>query len=183
VLRYSKVRPEFSKLFDNQCSDSSSATPLPTCNVLGKILNIIYAFTIISSSLLFLFRTRAVFDRNPWVVAFFLGSWLVVVAGCMAYAVRLDEAKIRPGPGFCEVLGLVQPFAGLVQPFLAAATIIPLVNDTLVFLAITWCLCCNSSASHTLKDGIRVLVFGDYLPVFTKALLQDGQAYYLLVLS
>ena len=36
---------------------------------------------------------------------------------------------------------------------------------------------------YTLESGIRLLIFGDYLPVFSKAFLQDGQAYYLLVLS
>ena len=70
-----------------------------------------------------------------------------------------------------------------VKPLAAAATIIPLVNDTLVFLAITGRIYCNSYAGRTLQVGVRILLFGDYLPAFSKAILQDGQAYYLLVLS
>ncbi|KAF8810307.1 hypothetical protein BYT27DRAFT_7092581 [Phlegmacium glaucopus] len=158
-------------------------TPLPGCNVLAKTLNILYALTIISSSLLFFLRTRAIFDKNTWVIAFFLGSWLVVVAACMAYAVRLDETKIRPDPGFCEVLGVVKPFERLVKPFSAVATIVPLINDTLVFLAIAWRLFCNSYAPCTLRNGVRIFIFGDYLPAFSKALLQDGQAYYLTTVT
>ena len=38
----------------------------------------------------------------------------------------------------------------------AAATIIPLINDTVVFFAITLRLCSNSFARRTLKDGINL---------------------------
>jgi hypothetical protein len=70
-----------------------------------------------------------------------------------------------------------------IDPFVASTTIIPVINDTLVFLAITWRLSRNSYTRLTLKDGFRFIVFGDYLPVFSRALLQDGQAYYLFALS
>ena len=62
---------------------------------------------------------------------------------------------------------------------------IPLIYDTLVFLAITWRLSRNSydPGPNTLESGIKFLIFGDYLPVFSKALLRDGQAYYLLAIS
>ena len=73
--------------------------------------------------------------------------------------------------------------SSVVHPFLLAATIIPLINDTLVFVAITWRLSRNSYDAYTLRSGIRSLVFGDYLPVFSRVLLLDGQAYYLLALS
>jgi hypothetical protein len=68
---------------------------------------------------------------------------------------------------------------------LAVATIIPLVNDTLVFLAISWRLSRNSYDSHTLESRIRFFICGDYASVFTRVLLRDGQleAYYLLALS
>ena len=71
--------------------------------------------------------------------------------------------------------------AGHVKPLIAAAAIALLINDTLVFLAITWRLSCNSYACPTFKHVIRVFAFGDYLPALSKAMLQDGQAYYLLV--
>ena len=66
-----------------------------------------------------------------------------------------------------------------VKPYTAAAVVVPLINDTLIFIAITWRLHSNSSARRTINDGVRVLVFGNYLPAFSKAMLQDGQVYYL----
>ena len=69
------------------------------------------------------------------------------------------------------------------NPFVAAITIILLINDTLVFLVMSWRLSRNSYEPYTLKNGIRFLIFGNYLPVFSRVLLRDGQAYYLSALS
>ncbi|KAF8812436.1 hypothetical protein BYT27DRAFT_7133062 [Phlegmacium glaucopus] len=149
-------------------------TPIARCDLLEKGLEIIYPFTVISSSLLFFFRTRAVFDRDPWVVAFFACSWLAVVAGYLTFIIKVVQVKAIPGT--CQVLAHFRSFA-------TAATIITLINDTLVFLAITWRLFSNSYGRRTIGDNIRVFLFGDYLPVFSKAMLQAGQLYYLIVVT
>ena len=139
---------------------------------------VFYCAVLIFTSLLFFFRTRAVFGGNPWVTAFFAGLWLAVLGGCLALIIDVFEPMnsesntmaICLDPGF--------------NPFVAAVTIIPLVNDTLAFLAMSWRLSRNSYYEpYTLIMGIRFLIFGDYLPVFSRALLRDGQAYYLLALS
>ena len=108
-------------------------------------------------------------------MGFFAGLWLAVLGGCLAIIVHVLEHQVNPllhTTAVCINSG--------VDPFIAASTIIPLINDTLVFLAITWRLTRNSYDDHTLRSGIRILIFGDYLPVFSKVLLKDGQAYYLL---
>ena len=108
----------------------------------------------------------------------FATLWLTVLGGCLAsFFVDVFDAP-SPAPNtqaFC--------IKENINSFVGAATIIPLINDTLTFLAVTWWLFRNSYVRRTLKNGIRLLVFGDYLPVFSKILLQDGQAYYLLALS
>jgi hypothetical protein len=63
-----------------------------------------------------------------------------------------------------------------------AASIGPLVNDGIVFFAISWRLWRNTWAPRTVKNSVRVLVFGDYLPAFSRSLLQHGQIYFLSVL-
>ena len=147
--------------------------------MLDKLVVTFYCTALIFTSLLFFFRTRAVFNTYPWVVAFFAGLWLAVLGGCLAFIVDVYEpVTVNPASNrdpICINSGI--------NPFIAATTIIPLVNDTLIFLAISWRLSCNSYDPYTLESGIRLLIFGDYLPVFSKALLQDGQAYYLLALS
>ena len=145
--------------------------------MLGRTVVIFFSTAVVFTSLLYFFRTRAVFNRNRWIVAFFAGLWLAVLGGCLAFVIDVFDAP-TPAPNthaFC--------IKENISPFVAAATIIPLINDTLTFLAVTWRLFCNSYVRRTLKNGIRLLVFGDYLPVFSKVLLQDGQAYYLLALS
>ena len=75
---------------------------------------------------------------------------------------------------------------GQVRSFVQIAAIIPVINETLVFLAISWRLYSNSYVRPSptiIRNGLQVLIFGDYLPRFSKAILQDGQAYYLLVLT
>ena len=168
----------FPKLFHNQTSDFSSAILSNSmCIILERLVVTFYCAAVIFTSLLFFFRTRAVFNAYPWMVAFFAGLWLAVLGGCVALIVNIYEPIPESASGIplCIKPGM--------DPFVAASTIIPLINDTLVFLAISWRLSRNSYYPDTLESGIRLLIFGDYLPVFSKALLQDGQAYYLLALS
>ena len=56
--------------------------------------------------------------------------------------------------------------------YATAATIIPLL---LFFFAITWRLFLNSNDPYTPEGGIKFLFCGDYVPIFLKALLRDGQ--------
>ena len=148
--------------------------------MLNRLVVVFYCAVLVSTSLLFFFRSRAVFNRHPWVTAFFAGLWLAVLGGCLALIVDVFKpVPVNPAtstPAICYHSG--------VNPFVAAATIIPLINDTVVFLVISWRLSRNSyePGPYTVKSGIRFLIFGDYLPVFSKALLRDGQAYYLLAL-
>ena len=144
--------------------------------MLGRTVVIFFSTAVAFTSLLFFFRTRAVFNRNRWIVAFFASLWLAVLGGCLAFAVDVFDAPSPQAAPNSRIFCIKEN----INPFVAAATIIPLINDTLTFLAVTWRLFRNSYVRNTLKNGIRLLVFGDYLPVFSKVLLQDGQAYYLL---
>ena len=136
-----------------------------------------YCTVLASTSLLFFFRTRAVFKTDPWVVAFFACSWLAVLGGCLAFIIH--TFGMNPAPTNTNAVCLNAGIA----PYVAATTITPLINDTLVFLAISWRLFRNSYDPYTIRSGVRLLIFGDYLPVFSKVLFQDGQAYYLLAHS
>ena len=153
---------------------------ISTCGLLERMVVVFLCAVLVFTSLLFFFRTRAIFQGNHWVTAFFAGLWLAVLGGCLALIVEaFKPVMVNTDSNTIEIC-LDSGF----NPFVAAATIIPLINDTLVFLAITWRLSRNSyiPGPYTLKSRIRFLIFGDYLPVFSKVLFRDGQAYYLLVL-
>ena len=146
-----------------------------TCLILERLVTVFYSVVLTFTSLLFFFRTRAIFRRNPWVVAFFAGLWLAVLGVCLAFVVDVFiPVPVDSASNIC--------LKSDINSLIAATTIIPLINDTLVFLAISWHISCNPYHTYTLRSSIRYLIFGDHLPVFSRVLLQDGQAYYLLAL-
>jgi len=61
----------------------------------------------------------------------------------------------------------------------AMVDIPPLVHDTIVFLATSWAFISNSYRGLNLKNSMRVLIFGQFLPAFSRSVLRDGQLYYL----
>jgi hypothetical protein len=136
---------------------------------------VFFCTTLVFSSLLFFFRTRAVFKSYPWVIAFFAGMWVAVLVGCLPFLIYVFVGPPPP----VESNIPVHLNTGI-NPYATAASIIPLINDTLVFLAISWRL---SYDPLSRLGGFRFtgMIFGDYLPVFSQALLRDGQIYYLLV--
>ncbi|CAA7262428.1 unnamed protein product [Cyclocybe aegerita] len=147
------------------------------CRLFSKVVEWLFAVAVPSTSLLFLFRVLAIFDRNKFVCAFFSVMWLCVVAGVITPTQGLIGANIGPTKYCINVK---------VEEYVGAAAIIPLVNDTLVFLAISWKLMRNTHTSANPLRGnlsLRALLRGDYLPAFSRGLLQDGQVYYLTTVT
>ena len=161
------------------------------CIMLDRLVVVFSSATIVFTSLLFFFRTRAVFNTYPWVViAFFGGLWVAVLGGCLAFIVDtfLSSSKSVPvnDPASNTQAGTTPICINQgTDAFIVSSIIIPLINDTLVFLAISWRLSRISYDPYTLKSasGIKFFIFGDYLPEFSKAMFRDGQAYYLLAIS
>ena len=146
--------------------------------MLDRLTVVFCCAVFVITSLLFVFRTRAVFNRNTWVTAFFAGLWLAVLGVGLALIVdTLEPVPVNPVSKATAMC-----LRSSINRVAEATTIITLINDTLVFLAITWGLSRNSYDSYTLKSGVKFLIFGNHLPVFSKVLLRDGQAYYLLAL-
>jgi len=113
-----------------------------------------------------------VFNNNRLVVAFFGFTWLAVVGACLTTTQGITGTNIGPTK-YC--------LTGDVKGYVNAATIVPLINDTLVFLAITYQLMRHSyiTQPNSMKTRLRICAFGDHLPAISRALLKDGQLYYL----
>ena len=151
-----------------------------TCLMLERLAIVFCCAVLVFTSLLFFFRTRAVFDRNTWVTAFFAGLWLAVLG--VSLALIVDTLESVPVNSVSKATAVCLRVWSSFYRVAEATTIIALINDTLVFVAITWRLSRNSYDPYTLRSGVKFLIFGDHLPVFSKVLLRDGQAYYLLAL-
>ncbi|CAA7262452.1 unnamed protein product [Cyclocybe aegerita] len=149
----------------------TAAIDIP-CKRYGMIVDWLFAVVVPMTSLLFLIRIYAIFNGNRRVRTFFTVMWLAVFAGSLTPGLGLTAANIGPTK-YCKQVN--------VESYVAAAAVIPLVNDTLVFLAISWKLMKNAHLElHPMRrTGFRVFFRGDYLPSFSRGLLQDGQVYYL----
>jgi DNA-binding IclR family transcriptional regulator len=97
--------------------------------------------------------------------------WLAVVGAASTAPLVVEWTSIS-STGYCT--------DNVVKPFGVVSVIVPLVNDTLVLLAVTVGLVTNTHLQEpSLKEGIRTVMFGDYLPAFSRAMLRDNQMYYL----
>lgn len=142
------------------------------CQSLQIALGICFAAAVPATSLLFLFRIRAVFHDLKVVVWSFAFLWLAVLAGCILVPFAIRGEHIGPTLN-CINSG--------VKPFSSAGIIISTVNDTLVLVAISLRILYNASGKR--RSGIRLksLFDGGALPQISKSVLQSGQQYYLYV--
>lgn len=105
-------------------------------------------------------------------MAFFAVLWLGVVGGTITIIEGVHGAHQGPTQ-FC--------INDVDHEYIVASTIANLINDTMVFLAITYRFGkTNASANLRRKGrGIRKYINGDSLPAFSRAMLQNSQVYYL----
>ncbi|KAJ8518268.1 hypothetical protein ONZ45_g4624 [Pleurotus djamor] len=144
------------------------------CQKLQVAIGSCFAAAVPLTSLLFFFRVRAIFNGNPPVVALFSILWLATVAGSITVPFAINGTHIGP-TDHCINSG--------VKPFSSAGIIISTVNDTLVFIFISWRLLETTTFDETWKGRIRSFFQGKGLPAFSQSLLQSGQEYYLITVG
>ncbi|KAF9568706.1 hypothetical protein CPC08DRAFT_352419 [Agrocybe pediades] len=147
--------------------------PVSHCENIHR-LQVLYPIIMPSTALLFFYRVRAMYEGNRVVIGFFAFMWLAVLAGSLTPTVGITATRIGP-TDYCVNLGLA--------PYVSTACIVPFVNDTFTFLATSWKLWQNAHVPQSIHNNVKVMVFGHHLPAFSKALLKDGQAYYLTTIS
>ncbi|KAF8953402.1 hypothetical protein BDZ97DRAFT_1767467 [Flammula alnicola] len=148
--------------------------PVNACAELALAMDWFFPVVISSTSLLFLLRARAVFNDNIYIVSLFFFTWFAVVGGSLTSGLGTEGGNIGTTK-YCWYTS--------VKSYVSASFIIPLVHDTLIFIAISWRLMGNAHVDHNFKSGFRTLLLGHYLPAFSRAMLQDGQMYYLSSLT
>ncbi|KAJ7278019.1 hypothetical protein C8J57DRAFT_1308398 [Mycena rebaudengoi] len=148
--------------------------PLKHCRqmLLGAL--ILISIAVPANCLLFFLRARAIFDRNPYMITLFFVVWLGVLGSSATTPFALTGANIGP-TDFC-LTASAKAYGG-------AITIAPMIHDTIVFLTISSRLFANSHRNLGLKGDFRAFWTGEYLPQFSKTVLQDGQVYYLTAVA
>ncbi|KAF8898041.1 hypothetical protein CPB84DRAFT_1781224 [Gymnopilus junonius] len=146
--------------------------PIGNCEKLSKVGPWLVCIAIPSTSLLFFFRVHAMYNHHKYVSGFFFLMWLAVLGGSLTNVLGVAGFNIGPTKHCLN---------GTLKPYVSVGIIIQFVNDSLVFGAITLRLMQIGMEEEEmkLKDVLRVIILGKDLPAFTKALLRDGQVYYL----
>ncbi|KDR73158.1 hypothetical protein GALMADRAFT_722528 [Galerina marginata CBS 339.88] len=145
--------------------------PTGNCARIARVMSAMLAVAISSTSLLFFLRLRGVYKDNIYVVFFFFMLWLAVCCGSSTTAFTTIGTAIGPTK-YCTL--------GNFTSIVSMSGLVVVVDDTLVFLAISWRVMKFSPSNvWTLQDAMARFFRGTDLPAFAKAFLQEGQAYYL----
>ncbi|RDB22900.1 hypothetical protein Hypma_009718 [Hypsizygus marmoreus] len=141
------------------------------CHSVEKAICVFYHIAFSSTSLLFFLRVRAVFYRNRLIILFDFLLWLAVLGGSLTIATVGGATELGPTK-YCQL----EPPKG----YISAAPITLTVFDTFVFLAVSWHLISTSCAGNTNNPRMKGVLLGKYIPAFSRAVLQNGQVYYLV---
>jgi len=130
----------------------------------------IYAVAFPTTILLFVLRVCALYHNQKLVIAFFSLSWISVLVTSILLPIGTKGVRIRNSKYCIEIKSTLSSHI---------AAIIPVVHDTLVFVATSWAFMRNSYMERNVKNGFAVMVLGKHLPAFSKSILRNGQAYFL----
>ncbi|THU98147.1 hypothetical protein K435DRAFT_721083 [Dendrothele bispora CBS 962.96] len=166
-----------------QISQALTATWVPVeCTAATRALKALFFVGMSSTTLLFFLRVRAIYSNSRSFQAFFLCFWLATV-GCSTLDLLLVEG-VRLGP----TQGCI--FANLKKLYAIIPAVAVLVHDTVVFIGISYKLFLFTEYSRSSRSQRRTRVqlrgdsvgflSGKGLPALTRAVLQDGQVYYLI---
>ncbi|KDR73141.1 hypothetical protein GALMADRAFT_722177 [Galerina marginata CBS 339.88] len=139
-----------------------------------RYIQFLFLLSVPPTSFLFLFRVHALYLGNKFVTGFFSLMWLAVVGACLTPVLGVSGAYIGTTQ-YC--------IHSQLEPYVTAACIVPFLNDILIFLATSWKLFQNAHAAMNIKNGVRIMIFGDYLPALSRGILKDGQAYFLTIIA
>ncbi|KAF5328554.1 hypothetical protein D9758_017999 [Tetrapyrgos nigripes] len=156
--------------------------PVP-CTPTAHIVEVAFFLSKISTTLMFFFRVNALYYNHPYIRAIFFSLWIITVGLISPAHFMFTDVETLSVPGMqarCLLLKTKRIFA------LIPAWAI-LLHDTSVFLAISYKLYRNAHLEESSWNvrglGSRTGAFffpGKKLPPFSRALLKDGQVYYLV---
>lgn len=148
--------------------------PLGNCEAQTHVIDTFFVLAMPSTALLFFVRARAVYMGNPTATAIFFVLWLALLGGSITIPFATSAETIG-ATQYCVLNGL--------QPYALASPVTAVVHDTSIFIAISLRLLLNTHTEFTWRNWATVFFSGHSLPTFSKAILQDGQLYYLITVT
>ncbi|KAF7351736.1 hypothetical protein MSAN_01606800 [Mycena sanguinolenta] len=149
----------------------TTVAPVKNCNALMVGLDICLVLSQTSTALLFFLRVTAVWHPSKIAYAIFFILWLGVIAGGITAPIGVRGAHIGP---------TTQCITTVVPGTIEVAAIMPLINDSAVFLAISYRILAHTIVADSSMARLRVFLGGKGLSTLSQALLQTGQHFYLI---
>ncbi|KIM89283.1 hypothetical protein PILCRDRAFT_813213 [Piloderma croceum F 1598] len=148
---------------------------IDNCALLKYIEGIFFAIGGSATSLLFFLRVRAVYSRSRIITAFFGILWLGIAGTSILIMLGITGRDHIPYTRRCMV--------GPPHKYVTVPIVLTAVNDTLVFLAISYRMVFSAMVSCTWGARARLFFTGEGLHQLSKALLQSGQVYYCVTIG
>ncbi|KAJ6464416.1 hypothetical protein C8R45DRAFT_911009 [Mycena sanguinolenta] len=150
------------------------ATPVENCNALALAFSICTVLTQATTATLFYLRVTTVWHPNKIAYAVFSFLLLAVIGGGIATPIGVRAVHIGP---------TTQCITAAVPTYVDVAAIIPLINDTAIFLAITYRILMHTMVANSSMARLRGFVSGTGLSTVSRALLQSGQHFYFVAVA
>ncbi|KDR73081.1 hypothetical protein GALMADRAFT_747969 [Galerina marginata CBS 339.88] len=148
----------------------SQTTPIESCTQIHRAMIVLGMIAIPTTALIIFFRIRAVFQRDRFITVIFGVLWLSVVGGS---ATIITGVSLESTPSkYCTI-------SQKIAPYYAGSLIGPLLYLCLGYMFISAKLVSAAQMDFSMQLGFREFFIGEFVPVFSKGLLQEGQVFYL----
>ena len=148
-------------------------TPVGHCNLAIRLATSPLVIALPASQLLLFLHVRAIYAAERAIVWFFTFLWFSTLVSATITVGSIPGINIGP-TDYCTPAKLAHVNIGTI--------IAPLVNDTLLFVALVARLMKTSvqdADTCQSKDKIKTALFGVSISRLAKTLLQNGQQYFL----
>ncbi|TFK38669.1 hypothetical protein BDQ12DRAFT_650965 [Crucibulum laeve] len=141
------------------------------CQALQYALGVCNILSTGTSSMLFLMRIQAVFHGSKTVRMIFFILWLSVTGAAISVPIGISGAHIGPTKSCINTR---------IAEYTEVTAIFGMLNDTAVFLAISYRILSYSLVEESLRARVKTFFGRGRLPIVSRLLLQGGQQYYLI---
>ncbi|KZP31789.1 hypothetical protein FIBSPDRAFT_1037342 [Athelia psychrophila] len=158
------------------CSTIFQSAPVSNCQSLLSAIAVLTILALNTNTFLFFIRVRAVYGNSRRVTTFFSFCYVVVFGTSLYVPFALHARSISSESyrtDYCE--------EWRVNPWIAAAMLSNVINNTLVFFAISYRIA--STSSEGWRSMLRSFFLGDGVPRVAKQLLHNGQLCYFATIA
>ncbi|KAL0958090.1 hypothetical protein HGRIS_000263 [Hohenbuehelia grisea] len=147
------------------------AVPVKDCSAIIHSIGALYVLSTCSTAMLFLIRVTAVWHESKLAKTIFYGLWASILGCSIAVPIGITSRHIGPTQQCIDTA---------FSPSTVAGTIMMLVNDSAIFLAISFRVLNYAVVDDGLAIRARAFFGGGRISRLARALLQGGQQYYLV---